>query len=64
MNYVEVESTNFLKELTEVTFNLEAESMYTFKGIEYYWLNEKNCSKIPQALCSWAHFTSFFQVHI
>ena len=44
-NDVEVESANldtFLKvEIIEMTFNLEAKSMYTFKGIGYYWINEK-----------------------
>ena len=24
-----------------MTFNLEVKSMYTFKGIGYYWMNEK-----------------------
>ena len=42
---VELENANsvtFLKEeLIEMTFNLKAKSMYTCKGIGYYWMIEK-----------------------
>ena len=48
----EVESANldhFLwKEFTEMTFNLEAKSTYTFKGIGYYWMNGKTIAKCPK----------------
>ena len=60
---VEVESTDsdtFLKEFIKMTFNLATWSKYTFKGTVYYWMNEKNCSKIFQALCNfWANFISW-----
>ena len=43
----------FLKEeFIEMSFDLEAKSVYTFKGIEYYWINEKkNVTKYPK-LCA------------
>ena len=37
--------------LNEMTFNLEAKSMYAFKEIVYDWLNEKLVSKYPK-LCA------------
>ena len=52
-NNVKVEIANldnFLKESTEMTFNLEAKSMYTFKGSRYDWMNEKTAAKYPK-LC-------------
>ncbi len=45
---IEVESANldtFLKEFIEKIFNLELKSIYTFKGIEYHWMNEKTVAK-------------------
>ena len=55
MNNVEVESTNlvtFLKEeFIRMTFDLEAKSTYTFKGIGYCWRNKKTETKYPK-LCA------------
>ena len=66
---VEVENGNldtFLKEdFTEMTFDLETKSIYTFKGWGYDCMNEKNCGKIAQAFCDyWAHFTSFLNLYV
>ena len=40
------------KKTIEMNFDLETKSMYTFKEIEYYWMNnKKNCEqKIPSFL--------------
>ena len=52
----EVESGNldtFLKEFIEMTFDLEAKSIYVFhlKELDINWMNiKKNYSKISQAL--------------
>ena len=49
-DYVEVENENldtFLKEKRfGITFDLEANSMYTCKKIRYSWMNKNNCNKI------------------
>ena len=33
-----------------MTFDLEAKSVYIFKGIGYYWMNEKTVAKYPKLL--------------
>ena len=40
---------SFLKEeFTEMTFDFDPKSMYTFERIGYYWMNEKNVTKYPK----------------
>ena len=40
---VDVESANLetilWEEFIEMTFDLETKSLYTFQGIEYFWMN-------------------------
>ena len=52
---VEGESANLdtfrSEEFTEITFDREGKSVYTFKVIGYYWMKVKNFSKIYQVLC-------------
>ena len=59
-NDVEVESANldtFLrKKFIEITFDVEVKSMYTFRGIGYYEMNEKTVAKYQTV-------EPIFQVH-
>ena len=59
----EVESANLdiflIKEFIEITFNLEAKSIYTFKGIGYYWMNKKTVAKYPKFCATFEYFTRF-----
>ena len=52
---IDVKSANLdiflVEEFTEMTFDLEVKSICVFRGIGYYWMNEKT-SKISQTLCS------------
>ena len=42
---------NFLKEeFIEIDFASRSKAMYTFKGIGYYWMNEKSVAEHPK-LC-------------
>ena len=64
---VEVEraNLNLLKEeFIEMTFKLEAKSMYTFKGIRYYWINEKTNKISPRSMQMLNLFYKLFKVYI
>ena len=67
MNDIEVESANldtFLKEeFDEMTFDLKAKFMYTFKEIGYYWLNEKLLQNIPSFEQMLSPFYEIFWVY-
>ena len=44
----------FLKNLFKWLFDLEAKSMYTFKGIGCYWINKKKTCKVDFGIvCLW-----------
>ena len=50
---VKVESANldtFLKGFIEMTFDLEAKTVYICKGIGYYWMNEKTIARYSKLL--------------
>ena len=56
---------SFKKEFIKMTFNLEVKSMYTFKGIGYYWMNEETVAKYPKIFATiLSPFYLLFQVHI
>ena len=44
---------SFKKEFIKMTFNLEVKSMYTFKGIGYYWMNEETVAKYPKIFATY-----------
>ena len=48
MNTIEVESDNLDTFVKEEFIDLEMYSIYTFKGIAYYWMNGKKVTKYPK----------------
>ena len=51
-----------LKEFIKITFELESKSVYTLKGIGYYWMNEKTLEKNSKLLANFQIFPNSYMV--